>query len=71
MKIDIRMEDNKPIIFLIDDEGYIVGFNKKEGHVSVSRAYMRSLKKPDNRNHILECWRLLSQWANIGIDALK
>ena len=71
MKIDIRIEDNAPIIFLIDNNGYIIGFNKKEGHVSASRAYMRSLKKPDNRNHILESWRLLAQWANIGIDTLK
>jgi hypothetical protein len=69
MKIDIRLEDGKPILFFLNIDvnsknNLINCFNHKEMHNQASRAYMRSLKKPLTKNELLESFRLLKYYAN-------
>ena len=73
MKIDIRMEDNEPILFFLDIDidsknNLIQCFNHKEMHNQASRAYMRSLKKPISNDDILKSFRLLKFYSNEAIN---
>lgn len=71
MKIEFKIEDNKPVLFLIDNNGYIVAFNKKDGFFSASRAYMRSLEPVTSHAHLLSAWHLMAQWSKINIKILE
>jgi len=67
MKIELRLEDGKPIIFFTDEierDKTISCYCDNGQHAKASRAYMRSLKKPSNYDQIEKCWRLLQSYSN-------
>lgn len=69
MKLDIRMEYGKPIIFWLDnpddDPWEITAYGLHCEHVSACRAYMRKLKKPETPEDIQSCFKVLKYWASI------
>lgn len=66
MKIEARLEDGKPILFLLSevDENKVTCFTDAESHSSATRGYMRSLPKPANRSEVLACWECLARYAS-------
>jgi len=66
MKIEARIEDGKPIIFLLSeiDRNMVQCYTDKEQHASATRSYMRSLPKPETRADILACWETLTRYAD-------
>lgn len=73
MKLEIRLEDGKPIIFLLSeiDRNMVTCFTDKESHSSATRGYMRSLPKPKTRNEIFASWETLERYANSVSYAMK
>lgn len=68
MKLDIRLEDNNPIIFLLDFDNYqdkIHCYNLNSECNMASRAYMRSLKKPESKADLMASWQLLQHYATL------
>jgi hypothetical protein len=69
MKLELRIEDGKPILFFLDVENrdrsiqcYRIGTE----HSNASRAYMRSLPKPETAQEKNDCWGLLDHYANLN-----
>ena len=66
MKLELLLEDGKPIIVFSDHQNH----NKTllvytfEGHVNASRAYLRSLKKPETAAEQNLCWQFLKNYPN-------
>lgn len=73
MKLEVRIEDGKPVIFLLSEieENKVTCYTSKEGHCSATRGYMRSLPKPQTRGEILEAWILLERYANSVAYAMR
>lgn len=75
MKIELRMENGKPIIFLPDDDtgkpNVIACYTEREQHSEAQRAYMRSLKKPCNDLERLLCRQVLRRYAEHTIYTMK
>ena len=65
MKIELRLEDGKPIIFLLSEieENKVTCWTDKEEHGSATRGYMRSLEKPATRAQFLACWKTLQRYS--------
>lgn len=66
MKILIKMEDGKPIIFFpdqIDRDKSIACWTAAGEHATASRAYMRSLKAPETKHDIVAAWQTLARYA--------
>ena len=73
MKIELRLEDDKPIIFFADEmklDKTISCYCDSGQHAIASRAYMRSLKKPSTHEQIAGCWRLLNRYTSHVISNL-
>ena len=67
MKIELRLEDGKPIIFFPDEmklDKTISCYCENGQNATSSRAYMRSLKKPSTHEQMADCWRLLHNYSN-------
>lgn len=68
MKIQILIEDGAPLLAFSDRENHnktLEVYSVKEGHSTATRAYLRSLTKPQTEDEILSCWRLLHRYANL------
>lgn len=65
MKLEVKMEDGRPIIFLLSDieDNKIICWTDKEEHASATRSYMRSLPKPVTRTDILASWETLQRYS--------
>jgi hypothetical protein len=65
VKLEMRLEDGKPIIFLLSeiDANKVTCWTDKEQHASAARGYMRSLPKPETRADILASWETLGRYA--------
>lgn len=66
MKIEMRLEDGKPIIFLLSEieKNQVTCWTDKEQHSSATRGYMRSLPKPQTGQDLLACWQTLCRYAD-------
>lgn len=73
MKLETRLEDGKPIIFLLSeiDHNMVQCYTDKEMHASATRGYMRSLPKPETRTDVLACWELLTRYAAHVVYTMK
>jgi hypothetical protein len=75
MKIELRMENGEPIIFLPDDDtgkpNFIACYTENEQHSEAQRAYMRSLKKPSSDAEFLLCWQTLQRYAKHVVYTMK
>jgi hypothetical protein len=68
MKLDIKIENGSPIIFLTDEVNHnkmVVCYSKAYGHSSADRGYMRSLPKPATPAEVANAWRVLGQYCLI------
>jgi hypothetical protein len=66
MRIEIRLENGKPILFFpeeIERDKSIACYCETEGHASAARAYMRRLPKPESPADALACWRVLERYV--------
>lgn len=66
MKIIVKIEDGKPVLFFPDEihhDKQITCFSVTDGHSSATRAYMRSLKNPETDGEILQSWRMLARYC--------
>lgn len=67
MKLDIRMEQGRPIIFWTDDpdatQHTVTCYTLHDGHNSSSRAYMRGLPKPQTAEDFDRVMSTLAAWA--------
>ena len=73
MKIELRLEDGKPIIFFPDGmklDKTISCYCDNGQHAIASRAYMRSLKKPSTHEQMEDCWQLLKRYTSYVIANL-
>lgn len=69
MKIEIYLEDGKPLIVFADQINYdktIVCYSQCEEHTSATRGYLRKLAKPETEEEIAEAWRALGNYARIA-----
>ena len=67
MKIELRIEDDKPIIFFTDEierDKTISCYCDNGQHAMASRAYMRSLKKPSTHEQMADCWWLINRYTS-------
>lgn len=67
MKIELRIEDGKPIIFFTDEverDKSINCWTVQTEHATASRAYMRQLEKPVTHDQQIACWRALNHYSN-------
>ena len=69
MKLELRIEDGKPILFFLDVENrdrsiqcYTIGTE----HSQASRAYMRKLPKPETAHEKNLAWALLKHYADLN-----
>lgn len=66
MKIIVKIEESKPLICfpenLSGDNG-ILAFSQIDGHVTISRGYMRNLRDPETREELAHAWRALEIYA--------
>lgn len=69
MKIDIRLEQGKPILFFTDfvekTTGLIECYTDHDGHSLASRDYMYRLSKPETPEQFKACSKTLEGWARI------
>ena len=69
MKIDIRLEQGKPILFFTDfvnkNTGLIECFTIHDGHSEASRDYMYRLPKPETQEQFKACSETLEAWARM------
>lgn len=69
MKLDIRMESGRPIIFWVDDpdatQHTVTCYTLHDEHNASSRAYMRDLPKPQTSEEFDLVMRTLAAWASI------
>jgi len=69
MKLEIRLEDGKPIIFWTDNPDdrphEIAAYGMHCEHVTASRGYMRKCKKPETVADFESCMKTLAHWARI------
>ena len=69
MKIDIRLEQGKPILFFTDfvnkNSGLIECFTIHDGHSEASRYYMYGLPKPKTLEQFKACSKTLEVWSRI------
>jgi hypothetical protein len=70
MKLEIRLEKlgdrSIPIIFFPEhknNDGTILAYSDREGHVSASPTYMKTCKKPVSQAEYTACMRVLRKWA--------
>ena len=66
MKLEIRLEDGKPILFFTDSENRdktIDCYTQRDGHNTAARAYMRRLSKPSTGEDLGACWALLGAYG--------
>jgi hypothetical protein len=66
VKIEIRLEDGKPIIFFTDvlsQSKNIQCYSMADQHNYASRGYMRSLPIPETCADILASWETLGRYA--------
>ena len=66
MKIEVRLENGKPILFFpeyVNHDKTIVCYAELGGDSRASRAYMRSLPKPITSAERIECWLTLARYA--------
>jgi len=69
MKLELRLEDGKPILFFTDIENRdkkIDCYTIREQHGISSRAYMRSLPKPETAEQKNAAWALLKHYADLN-----
>lgn len=72
MKIDIRMEDGRPVLFFPDETGAnrrVPFFSLTDGHGEACRAYMRRLPKPATPAEKLRAWQALRIYAGHAAEA--
>ena len=69
MKIDIRLEQGKPIMFFTDfvekSTGFIESYTRHDGHSMASRDYMYGLPKPETQEQVMACCEVLEAWAQM------
>jgi hypothetical protein len=68
MKLELRLEDGKPVIFFTDDIDHgklITCYSAIGQHSSASRSYMRGLPKPVKPTDMVLCWKLLGQYSQM------
>ena len=69
MKIDIRLEKGKPILFFTDwlekSTGLIECYSRHEGHSMASRDYMYGLPKPKTLEQFKACSKTLEVWGRL------
>lgn len=66
MKITVKMEDGRPVLFFPDEKanpGRVLCFAPVGEHSEASRAYMRSLPPPMGNNERLAAWRAVALYA--------
>lgn len=66
MRIIIKMEDGRPVLFFPDETGadrHIPCFSDVDGHCTAARAYMRSLPAPQTPADRVKAWRALQAYA--------
>ena len=72
MKIDIRLEHGKPILFFTDcvekSTGFIESYTRHDGHSMASRDYMYGLPKPETPDQFKACCKTLEDWARIPCE---
>jgi hypothetical protein len=69
MKLEIRLEDGKPIIFFTDalnQSKNIQCYSMADQHNHASRGYMRSLPKPETAHEKNMAWDLLKHYAMLS-----
>jgi hypothetical protein len=74
MKLEIRIENNEPIIFFTDDLDHgkmIICYSRIGQHATASRGYMRTLAKPETKEQMIKAWLLIEEYANHAIYTLQ
>ena len=69
MKIDIRLEKGRPILFFTDwlekSTGLIECYTRHDGHSMARRDYMYELPKPETQEQVMACCETLEAWAQM------
>lgn len=67
MRIDVKMENGRPVLIVSKCIGFEHGENvamyTADGHAPASRAYAARLKRPQTADELRDGVRLLAQWA--------
>lgn len=66
MRITIKIEDGRPILFFPDDverDKSISCWTEREEHATAQRAYMRRLRAPGTPAERAQAWRALARYA--------
>lgn len=67
MKLEIRIENGKPILFWLDDPDEhgenVTCFTMQDMHNTSSKAYMRDLPKPETKEDYTQAFRVLASWS--------
>lgn len=66
MRITIKMEDGRPVLFFPDDvanPGRVVCYAAMGEHSEAARAYMRRLPAPVTPAERAACWDFLARYA--------
>lgn len=72
MKIEVRIEGDTPILFFTDEIEQDKTISCWDGsHCASSRAYMRSLKKPETPDQQLKAWGMLERYAAHVVYTMK
>jgi hypothetical protein len=67
MRIEIRIEDDRPILFFPDEvqnDKTINCWTVHAEHATASRSYMRGLAKPTTPEQLKSCWRALNIYSS-------
>lgn len=70
MKIIVKMENDKPILFFPDEPASkpnrVAAYAPHDGeHAEACRAYMRSLKTPRTMEERNKAWRVVAQYSRM------
>lgn len=68
MKIEIYMEDGKPLIVFADQingDKTVNCCSQQDGHTQATRAYLRTLPRPETREQLRAAWHALKWYASI------
>lgn len=67
MKIEFRIEDEKPLLVFPDEQERdksISVWSQREEHATAQRAYLRRLRKPETEEEKKQAWRALRYYCN-------
>lgn len=68
MKLELYIEQGAPLLVFpqqMERDKSMTCYSMREGHASASRAYLRSLKKPETVEELRACWRMLVHYAQM------